>query len=602
MLSRLGHKGPITLAVSPQEQSQVWSVRKAGLGLLLSERGDTKPIAFIEDAAVPVEKLADYIDDIDRIVRSEGTTYAVYAHASAGCLHVRPLINLKSLKGRQQYRNIAEAATDAAVKYSGTITGEHGKGLARGEFNAKLFGPDLMQAFREIKTAFDPENLMNPGKIIDPTPMDDPTTMRYTPEYAMLQLNTRYDWSVDGGLSGAVEMCNGAGVCRKEDTGTMCPSYMATLDEAHATRGRANALRSALSGKLPDGLGSQAVHDVFDLCLACKACKTECPSSVDVTRIKAEYNAAYHDIHGTPLKARMFANIHRLNALGSRMSTVSNFFLSGDLGRMGSYFLGVSMHRPLPLLAKRRFSHFSDSHNDAQATLIVDTFTEFNHPDVGHALMKVAAALGIKLKVMRLPGQACCGRPAISKGVLDLAKQLATTNVQHLSQQDGPFIFLEPSCQSAFVDDYPGLVDQSLQIQAQQVADRCLSAEAWLGPLLMEHGHKLNWDDAPREILLHGHCHQKALWGTLETRQLLSAIPNATVSEIDSGCCGVAGSFGYEHHELSLKIANQRLLPAIAKHPNALIAAPGTSCRTQVHDAGYAAWHPIEILAAALSE
>ncbi len=601
LLKRLGHKGALTLAVSPQEQAQVWAVRKAGLGLLMSERGDAKPIAFIEDAAVPVAKLAAYIDDIDRIVRGAGANYAIYAHASAGCLHVRPLINLKSIKGRQQYRNIAEAATDAAVKYGGTITGEHGKGLARGEFNAKLFGPELMQAFRAIKTAFDPENLMNPGKIIDPTLMDDPTTLRYTPDYAVLDLDTRYDWSIDGGLSGAAEMCNGAGVCRKEDSGTMCPSYMATLDEAHSTRGRANALRSAMSGKLPEGLGNRAVHEVFDLCLSCKACKAECPSAVDVARIKAEYTAAYHDIHGTPLKARVFANIHRLNALGSHMTAVTNFFLTGDMGRIGAYMLGVSPDRPLPLLVKQRFSKgVSARPSGGQATLIVDTFTEFNHPDVGHAFLKIADALGAELAVMRLPGQGCCGRPAMSKGVLDLAKQLAKTNVQHLSHLDGPFIFLEPSCLSAFVDDYPGLVDQELRIQAQQVADHCLSAEAWLAPLMLEQAHELDWDDHSREILLHGHCHQKALWGTFETHQLLSAMPNATVSEIDSGCCGVAGSFGYEHHEISLKIANQRLLPAIANNPTALVAAPGTSCRTQVHDMGYQAWHPVEIVAAAL--
>ncbi|MBZ0301811.1 MAG: FAD-binding oxidoreductase, partial [Anaerolineae bacterium] len=279
LLLRIGHKGAITTAVTPQEQASVWSVRKAGLGLLMSERSDAKPIAFIEDAAVPVENLANYIDEIDRIVREAGTTYAIYAHASAGCLHVRPLINLKTEIGRKQYRQIAEAATDAAVKYSGTITGEHGKGLSRSEFGEKLFGPTLMDAFREVKHAFDPDNRMNPGKIVDATAMDDPATLRYTPAYQVIELKTRYDWSADGGLSGAAEMCNGAGVCRKEGDGTMCPSYMATLDEAHATRGRANALRLAMSGHLkPEGIGSQAVYDIFDLCLACKGCKAECPS------------------------------------------------------------------------------------------------------------------------------------------------------------------------------------------------------------------------------------------------------------------------------------------------------------------------------------
>jgi FAD/FMN-containing dehydrogenase/Fe-S oxidoreductase len=603
LLARIGHKGAMTVAVTPQEQADVWTVRNVGLGLLMSERSEAKPIAFVEDAAVPVEHLADYIDDIDRIVAEAGTTYSIYAHASAGCLHVRPLINLKTLKGRAQYRQIAAAAADAVVKYHGTITGEHGKGLARSEFGERLFGPKLTNAFREIKRAFDPDGLMNPGKIIDPTAMDDPTTLRYTPDYSVIELSTRYDWSADGGFSGAVEMCNGAGVCRKEGEGTMCPSYMATLDEAHATRGRANALRAAISGRLkPENLGSPAVHEVFDLCLACKACKAECPSSVDVARMKAEFLAAYHDIHGTPLSTRLFANIHRLNALGSLFPGLSNFMLSNPVGLRLAKLAGLPTERPLPALAKRRFSRLANAPAAGEATLIVDTFTEFNHPEVGYALLRAADALGVRLAVMRLPGQACCGRPAISKGMLDLAKQMATANVEHLGTRlnSGPFIFLEPSCQSAFIDDYPVLVDEPLPFSARQIAERCISAEAWLAEQITKHGDKLAWDEQPRDILLHGHCHQKALWGTAATKKLLQCIPGAQVSEINSGCCGVAGSFGYEHKELSLKIANQRLLPAIAAKPDALVAAPGTSCRTQIHEAGHRVWHPVEIVANAL--
>ncbi|MAS34509.1 MAG: hypothetical protein CL610_10910 [Anaerolineaceae bacterium] len=606
LMARIGHKGVITLATTAQEQANVWAVRKAGLGLLMSERSEAKPIAFVEDAAVPVENLADYIDDIDRIVREAGTTYSIYAHASAGCLHVRPLVNLKSIKGRQQYRQIAEAATDAAIKYSGTITGEHGKGLSRSEFGEKLFGKPLMGAFKAIKTAFDPDNLMNPGKIVDATLMDDPSTLRYTPEYSVIELDTRFDWSADGGLSGAAEMCNGAGVCRKEGDGTMCPSYMGTLDEAHATRGRANALRLAMSGHLrPDHLGSEAVHGVFDLCLSCKACKAECPSSVDVARMKAEFLAAYHDVHGTPLTSRIFANIHRLNALGSLMPGISNLMLTSSVGQALARVAGLPTERPLPALTNRRFSRWATSSaasGEVDATLVIDTFTEFNHPEVGHALLRVADALGVRLGVMRLPDQGCCGRPAISKGLLDQAKQMATANVQHLSKRtaDGPFIFLEPSCQSAFVDDYPGLVDEPLQSDAALVASVCMSAESWLVEQLAENRAQITWDEQPREILLHGHCHQKALWGTTSTKALLQAIPNATVSEIDSGCCGVAGSFGYEHYELSLKIANQRLLPAIAARPDALVAAPGTSCRTQIDEAGHRVWHPVELVAQAL--
>ncbi len=604
LLQRIGHRGTITYATGAKEQANVWAVRKAGLGLLMSERVDAKPIPFIEDAAVPVEHLADYIDDVAQIVHDAGTTYAMYAHASAGCLHVRPLINLKTTQGHEQYRRIGEAVADLVVKYGGTITGEHGKGLARGALSERLFGPELTGAFREIKQAFDPDNLMNPGKVVDVGPMDDPATLRYTPDYETIQIETRYDWSADGGLSGAAEMCNGAGVCRNDDVGTMCPTYRATLDESKATRGRANALRLAMSGRLGSGgLGNSALKEMYDLCVACKGCKSECPSSVDMARMRAEFLAAYYDIHGIPFTTRVFANIHRLNRLGSLWPAFSNFMLSNPIGKLGMKLFGLPTERPLPEFASRRFSKSTKpafSATNPQATLIVDTFVEYNHPEVGGALLKIVDALGVGLNVMRLPGQGCCGRPAISKGMLDLAKEMATENVRYLSERldAGPFIFLEPGCLSTFTDDYLTLVDPELQPKAARLAEQCISAEKWLAQQLED--ANLIWDEHQREILLHGHCHQKALWGTEETLRLLRAIPNATVSEIDSGCCGMAGSFGYEHRELSLKIANQRLIPAIKAKPSALVAAPGTSCRAQIGEAGHDVWHPVEIVAAAL--
>ncbi|MEQ8676796.1 MAG: FAD-binding and (Fe-S)-binding domain-containing protein [Aggregatilineales bacterium] len=601
-LNRSEHKCSMTIASTPQQQLNVWKVRKAGLGLLLSQRGDSKPIAFVEDAAVPVEQLADYIDDVARVVEREGTTFAVYAHASAGCLHVRPLINLKTIKGRQQYRNIAEALTDAAIKYGGTVTGEHGQGIVRGEFTEKLFGAKLTDAFRQIKATFDPKNRMNPGKIIDVPPMDEMSVLRYTPEYEVIPLHTRFDWSEDGGLSGAAEMCNGAGVCRKEGSGTMCPSYMATRDEQHATRGRANALRLAMSGKLPQGLGNKELKPIFDLCLSCKACAAECPSSVDVARMKAEYLAASYDANGTPLTARIFGNIHRINQLTSLFPKFSNFMMSHPIGLAGAGMLGLPTNRPLPKLAEKRFSKLVECshHKSVETTLIIDTFTEFNHPEVGLALVKVAEVAGLKLNIMRLPEQGCCGRPAISKGLLDSAKKMANSNVLYISEHipSGALLFLEPSCQSAFLDDYPALVDEVLQDAAQQIAERAMSAEAWLAQALA--GKALDWDSQPRQILLHGHCHQKALWNTDDTLKLLRMMPESTVKEIDSGCCGVAGSFGYEHYDLSMKIANQRLLPAIEANPGALVVAPGTSCRTQIFEAGHKVWHPIEIIAESL--
>jgi FAD/FMN-containing dehydrogenase/Fe-S oxidoreductase len=601
-LNRMGHTGSITIAQTPKQQANVWKIRKAGLGLLLSQRGNAKPVSFVEDAAVPVENLADYIDDVSDVIEREDATFAIYAHASAGCLHVRPILNLKSVKGHQQYRNIADSLTDAAVKYSGTITGEHGQGIARGEFTEKLFGAELTNAFREIKHTFDPDNRMNPGKIVDTPRMDDSTLMRYSSEYEVIPIQTRFDWTEDGGLSGAAEMCNGAGVCRKEGSGTMCPSFMATRDEQHSTRGRANALRLAMSGHLPSELGDEKLKPVFDLCLSCKACKVECPSSVDVATMKAEYLAASHDANGTPVTSRIFGNIHRLNKLGSNFPRLTNFMLTNPIGLAGAVMVGLPIERPMPLLANTRFSKSIMGKIDptAEATLIIDTFTEFNHPEIGHALLQIVQTANLKLNIMRLPDQGCCGRPAISKGLLDQAKQMANTNIQYISENipNGKLLFLEPSCQSAFLDDYPALVDSDLQNKAHQISERAISVEAWLAEQLI--GKSLNWDKQSRQILLHGHCHQKALWSTKDTLALLRKMPNTHVDEIDSGCCGVAGSFGYEHYDLSMKIANQRLLPAIEANSEAIVVAPGTSCRAQISDAGHKVWHPIELIAEAL--
>lgn len=598
LLTRIGHQGTVTIAQTAQQQANVWTVRKAGLGLLMSERTDAKPISFVEDAAVPVEQLANYIDDVTDVVEREGTTFAIYAHASAGCLHVRPLINLKTIKGHEQYRNIADALTTAAVKYQGTITGEHGQGIARGEFTEKLFGATLTNAFRQIKTAFDPDSRMNPNKIIDAPKMNDPTLLRYTPEYEVIELKTRFDWSQDGGISGAAEMCNGAGVCRKEGGGTMCPSYMATRDERHSTRGRANALRLAMSGKLPDAMSNDDLNDIFSLCLSCKACKTECPSSVDVAKMKAEALAARYDAQGTPLTARIFGNIHRINKLGSLLPNISNFFLSNPIGLAGAHILGLPIKRPMPKFAKKRFSQSTKHQNNssATATLVIDTFTEFNHPEIGLALLDVVEKAGLNLNILRLPEQGCCGRPAISKGLLDQAKNMANTNIDYIHKNipTGALLFLEPSCQSAFLDDYPTLVDSHLQDAATSIAQRAISAETWL--LEQLHAKDLQWQSTENSILLHGHCHQKSLWSTADTLNLLRLMPDANVSEIESGCCGVAGSFGYEHYDISMKIGNDRLLPAIEANPTALIAANGTSCRAQINDAGHKVWHPIELI------
>ncbi len=603
-LLRLGFRGAVTVAETPAQQDDVWTVRKAGLGLMMSERSEAKPVSFIEDGAVPVENLADYISDVERIIHDNDTTYAIYAHASAGCLHIRPLINLKTLKGRGQYRAIADAVAQTVKKYQGTITGEHGQGLVRGEFSEYLFGPELMDAFRAVKRAFDPDNMMNPGKIIDSPPMDSAEFMRYSPDYEVINVTARYDWSADNGFAGAVEMCNGAGVCRKEGDGTMCPSYQATLDEAHSTRGRANALRAAMSGALPEDLGDPALKAVLDLCLSCKACASECPSAVDVAKLKSEFLATWHDRHGLDIATRVFGNIHRLNQVAGALPRLSNLVMNHSLGKWGAGLLGIPTDRPLPQFAERRFSAESyPQHAAPDALLIVDTFTEWNHPQVGQAAMALAEWLGLRLNVERLPGQACCGRPAISKGLLDNAKQMARANVQGLqgAHAEAPLVFLEPSCLSAFSDDYLTLVAPDDRAAAQSVAERCVSAEAFFAEALEQSHDSLAWQLQSPRILLHGHCHQKALWGTADTLRLLQSIPGADVQEMNTGCCGVAGSFGYEHYELSMKIAEDRLLPTIRANSDAIIAAPGASCRAQIHDAGFAARHPIQIVLDALT-
>jgi FAD/FMN-containing dehydrogenase/Fe-S oxidoreductase len=620
-LIKAGHHGAVVSLVDAAGQGDFWSIRKAGLGLLASDRGDLKSIEIIEDAAVPVEYLAAYIEQVQGIVDGAGADMSVYAHASAGCLHVRPMVNLKTQHGMWQYRKIAEEATEAVLSFNGTTSGEHSEGILRGEFNERLFGAELMQAFREVKHLFDPHHQMNPNRIVDTPPMDDESLMRYGPSFQTPNeiVRTRFDWSADYGFAGAVEMCNGAGECRKEGVGVMCPSYMATRDERDTTRGRANTLRMAMSGLLGiEGMHDEKVKDVLDLCLSCKACKTECPSSVDMARIKAEFMANYHDHHGTPLRTRIFANIHRLNALGSIFPKLSNLaFNIPVVSEMMAQQIGIAPERQFPRFAEQRFSHWWAKNRSAKThslknlkrapILLIDTFTEFNEPQMGQALAYLMAASGYHLEAQRLAWQGCCGRPAISKGALDQAKRMATVNVEGLAalihyDPEVRFMMLEPSCVSTLRDDTRTLVDKEWQVAADDIASRIMSVEEWLDAWRAAGGmENLDWDGQSREIILHGHCHQKSLWGTSASLRVLQNIPGAIVRELDAGCCGMAGSFGYEaeHYDVSMKVAEQRLYPAVRNNPNAIIAAAGTSCREQVGHIQGRALHPVEIVAMA---
>lgn len=605
----------MVIASSAAMQNDVWTIRKAGLNLTMGIKGDHKPSHFIEDAAVTVDKLADYVDAVDQIVRGAGTTYAIYAHASAGCLHIKPLVNLKTAAGLKQYRQIGDAVAELVVKFGGTTSGEHGEGLVRGCFSEKVFGATLVQAFRELKASFDPDGRMNPGKMIDTPQMDDPRILRYGTTYqiAHAPAQPRYAYLADESFAGAVEQCNGSGECRKTGSGVMCPSFMATRDEKDSTRGRANMLRLAMQGRFgADGIGSQAVHEVLDLCLSCKACKSECPSSVDLAKLKAEATAAYHDQHGIPLRSRMFGGIAALNQFGAILPGLANRVLDSAPTRIIFNRLGIAPKRTLPHFAAQTFRAWWEnrelqrsrrpipSQPRPEVVLFDDTFLNYNTPSIGQAAVTVLDAAGFRVVLV---DKRCCGRPAISKGLLDQAKVMAQHNLSVLipyARRGVPIVGCEPSCVSALIDDYRDLLPGEV---AEQVASQTYTLDEFLSELAAKGNLNLRFrQDLPApHFLYHGHCHQKALTGTESVRKLLELIPGATVNEIQSGCCGVAGSFGYEaeHYDLSIAIAEDRLFPALRAAPAGVqIIASGTSCREQItHGTDHNPIHPIEALA-----
>jgi FAD/FMN-containing dehydrogenase/Fe-S oxidoreductase len=616
LLAAVRKDGFTTEVVEQSEPAQidnVWQVRKAGFGLMLSKRGDAKPLAFIDDAAVPVEHLADYADKVMKICEKAGTEAGFYAHVSAGCPHINPMINLKTENGLRQLRSISEAVIDLAINYGGTSTGEHGEGLARSYYNEKVYGPELHQAFKELKGIFDPKNIFNPGKIID-TPLPwDPQLLRFNAEYQtpLTIRETHLDFSEDGGFNGLVEMCNGQGSCRKTDNGVMCPSYMATRNEAYSTRGRANALRAAITGRLgQNGLDDPSVYETLDLCLGCKACKHECPSLVDMAKLKYEFLARYQEKNGIPLRSRIFGYISTMNKIGSHAPKLINGILNnGYFSLLLKRWFGIDQHRSLPLLAQETFQQWfyqrkNNGNGQNRVILWDDTFLSFNEPEIGIAAVKVLEAAGFNVEIVR--ARKCCGRPLISKGLLKQARSYAEHNVNLLLpyvEQGVPVVGIEPSCVATFRDEYVDLLKNDA---ARQVAKNCLFMEEFLSDIQEQEKPNLVWSDHPeaRHILVHGHCHQKAIAGTGPLLKMLRMIPNSSVEEINSGCCGMAGSFGYEreHYEISMKCGEDRLFPAIRKaDPRTRIAAAGTSCRHQIKDGtGFSAEHPIQLLAEAL--
>lgn len=599
-----------TQAVSAHEKSAVLAVRKAGLPLLQSLSPDLKPETFVEDSAVPPEKLNQYIRRFRDICHAQGVRVAFYGHASVGLMHARPLLNLKTAEDVRKLRVIAEQVKDLVVEFGGALSGEHGDGMLRAEFNRELFGDALYEAFRELKRTFDPYDLLNPGKIVDAQPMD--ASLRYGPQYHTIPLQTHFRFEDSGGIAGAVELCNGNGLCRKVSGGTMCPSYMVTRDEEHSTRGRANALRMVFSGALPpDALTGARMKEVMDLCLECKGCTGECPSRVNMTRLKSEWLALYYARHGVPLRAKLFGHIRAINEIGSRVAPLANMLLGLPfVPWLNERLLGVSRQRRLPAFAHRPFHRWFAARERAIATarrpsvvLFPDTFADYNEPWVAQAAVQVLEAAGYE--VILPTRRVCCGRPLISKGLLNDVKDLARRQLDALGPYAAagiPIVGLEPSCILTFRDEYPDLLDDPRTRALAETSflfDEFLAREIRAGRAALPFGAPV-----ARQYLLHGHCHQKALIGSGAALELLRMIPGAEVREVDSGCCGMAGSFGYEaeHYAISQRIGERALFPAVrALPPDAHVVAMGTSCRQQIADgADRPARHLAEILAQAL--
>ncbi len=586
------------------------------LGLSMAQKGDAKALSFVEDTAVAPEHLRDYIAEFLAIIARHGTRAGVYAHASVGCLHVRPVVDLKTEAGMRQFAAIAEDVSDLVLKYGGALSGEHGDGLVRSPFQEKMYGSVLYQAFRELKAAIDPHNLLNPGKIVDAPPLT--ANLRYGPGYVTPALATTFDFSAEGGLLPAAEMCAGVGACRKHHEGTMCPSFRATHDERHSTRGRANLLRLAISGQLDlQGFTDPRVHEVLDLCLECKACKSECPTNVDMARLKAEFLHQYYRKHGLPWRNRIFGHVAEIASIGSKLAPLSNWATRANPVRwLNEKVLGIDRRRvPPPFVRRTLVQQFSAPWNEKpsattghQILLFPDTFTNFFQPEIGTATIELLQRAGSAV-TLGPPGLRCCGRPLISNGLLDQAVANARHNVERLyewSRNGKPIIACEPSCILTIKDDYPALLKGSLRSQAEVVAKACLTFEEFLESILEDgDGSPLDFQPGPRRILVQGHCHQRSLVGVEPLLRLLRRIPDSEVVDFDAGCCGMAGSFGYEaeHYEVSRLVGEQRLLPAVRQaERDDPIVAPGFSCRLQIqHFTGREAVHPASLLRSCLS-
>jgi FAD/FMN-containing dehydrogenase/Fe-S oxidoreductase len=598
------------MITDPGQQNDVWEVRKSGLGLLMSHPGDRQPYAFIEDTAVNPAHLPEYIRRMDQLLAEEGVEQTGhYAHASVGCLHVRPVLNLKRREDIERLRRIADRVSSLVLEFGGTMNGEHGDGIVCSVWLEKLYGPRITAAFRRIKSAFDPQGILNPGKIVDPLPLDG--NLRYGAGFESQDPSTLLDFTAHGGMAGLAAMCSGIGQCRQTLVGTMCPSYMGTGDEVHTTRARANALRVALSNRgLLAGLADPALDEVMDLCLSCKACKTECPTGVDMARLKTEWLAHRNERVGLPRRSRLIGLSRLWARWGSRLPGLSNWVLQSRAARaLLEHWFGLDRRVPPPHFAKTTFRRWfardwpelwpCPAVSGPEVVYFADTWTNYYTPQVGQAAVQVLTALGYEVLV---PPTVCCGRPLLSKGLLREARQLAEVNVAILgpyAERGLPIVFTEPSCASMFLDELPQLVRTPA---ARRIAEKVVTIEQFVAAELRK-PQGLAFRAGSATLLYHGHCHQKALLGTADALAMLQACTHGRTAEINSGCCGMAGAFGHEveHYEVARAIGEQRLFPAIRARGDAAVAVSGFSCREHIlQHTGVRARHAIEYFADAL--
>jgi FAD/FMN-containing dehydrogenase/Fe-S oxidoreductase len=626
LMGDLGLPGAVVEITDAALQRDFWEVRKAGLNIMMSMKGDGKPVSFIEDCAVPLEHLAEYTDRLTRVFEKHGTRGTWYAHASVGCLHVRPILNMRE-DGAHKMRAIAEEAAELVREYKGAYSGEHGDGLVRSEWIAPMFGPRITHAFEEIKDIFDPRALMNPGKIVRPSKMDDRSLFRFKPGYAARKISTALDWSEHAsgpdfrgdGFAKAIEMCNNNGHCRKFDAGTMCPSFRATGEEQHLTRGRANTLRLALSGQLEtqpgeDAFVSQAMYETMELCVSCKGCKRECPTGVDMAKMKIEFLHHYRRQHGLRFRDRLVAYLPRYAPWAARFAWLANLRDTvPGLAALSEKLLGFSARRSLPQWQRDTFGRrpgirVGGGQINGEVVLLVDTFNNYFEPDNARAALAVLRAAGY---VVHLPRAAdstrplCCGRTFLAAGLVDEARaeaQRMITALMPFIERGIPVVGLEPSCLLGLRDEFlsmlPGADSAALALNAL-LFEEFIAREADAGRLKL----KLK-PLAQKKALLHGHCHQKAFDVMPAVRTALTLVPGLEVEVIESSCCGMAGSFGYEaaHYDVSMRMAEASLLPKVrAATVDTLIIADGTSCRHQIHDGTHRdALHVARVLELAL--